>query len=173
MPRLSDSEVDELLRDYAQGRIGRDTLVKTVRGGPAEHSSLPELLARVFPDAVLRWRVARVPVGSLVATEVQLEKPKYRLVQALFPDASTFEKLDRELFPGFPLTGVALGDGRVALIDGHHRVRRFCELASPEQTLELHLIVTRSAEVLHSYLQQVETVENVNGSAAITALPIR
>lgn len=172
MPRLSDSEVDELLRDYGQGRIGRDTLVKTVRGGPAEQSMLPELLARVFPNAVLRWRTTRVPVGVLAATEVQLEKPKYRLVQALFPDAASFEKLDRELFPGFPLTGIPLGDGRVALIDGHHRVRRFCELATPSDTLELRLIVTRSAEVLHSYLHQVKIVEGENGSAAISALPI-
>jgi len=173
MPNDSDSEVDRLLRAYAAGEVGREELVRVVRGSAAKESTLPELLARVFPDLPLRWRRVRVSVRQIVATEQHLERPKYRLVEALFPSADSFERIDRELFPGFPLTGVSLGDGRVAIVDGHHRLRRFCELAPPDATLEVKLLTTEASQIHSSYLQQVEAVETANGSAAILDLPIK
>jgi len=173
MQKRSDWDVDELLRAFASGEIDRRAIVRALRGDRAEESSVPGLLAHVFPGVALRWRNGRVRCDHLAATEVQLERAKYRLVEALFPDAATFERVDRELFPGFPLMGVPLGDGRVAIIDGHHRARRFCSVAAPGATLGMQLLTTSSPQVSESYLRQVVAVEQVNGSAAILALPIK
>jgi hypothetical protein len=153
--------------------VRREEIVRAIRATATARSSVPELLSCVFPGVSLQWHVARVLVDGLVATEIQLERDKYRLVEALFPDAESFERLDRELFPGFPLTGVSLGDGRIGVIDGHHRVRRFCELASPSATLEMKIMSTNSPDVRESYLRQVQMVEEVNGGATFLDLPIK
>jgi len=74
-------------------------MVRAIRGSGARESSVPDLLARVFPGASLNWHTARAALADLAATETQLEQWKYRLVAALFPDAESFERVDRELFP--------------------------------------------------------------------------
>ena len=171
--KRSALNVDKLLDAFGAGKASRADIVRAIRGSAAGVSSVPELLARLFPDIELRWRMTHVSLDRLLATEVQLEQHKYRLVAALFPDAESFDRVDRELFPGFPLTGVLLGDSHVALIDGHHRVRRFSELAPPDAEVEIKLLIGRDPEIQTTYLRQVEAVEHANGSASINDLPIR
>jgi len=173
MSNNSDREVDKLLSAFSSGQLSRKDLVRAIRGNSQTESSVPDLLSRVFSGIPLRWHSVSVPIEHLVATEVQLERRKYRLVTALFPDADTFEKNDKELFPGFPLMGISLGDGRVAIIDGHHRIRRFFEIATPDSTLEIKILTSADPRVHESYQRQVETVEEANGSASIFLLPIK
>jgi len=135
-------------------------------------SSLRGCLEAAFPDADLHWQRGDIALSLVCPTQPVLEVKKHRLVEMLFRSAEDFANLNEQFFQDHPMTVLHLRDGRYAILDGHHRIRRYADLFGPDARLRLNVLSTRSFEMIANYRGQVEAVRDRTGSFHVKDLPI-
>jgi len=178
MPRkgavIGDERFRRLVIDFHAGRVGRAELAKHVHAHSTSISleSLERSLHALFPDAKIVCHEAQVKVEHMRATQPRMEKPKYELVRLLFDQESTFDLYNREFFADNPVTTMHIGGGHYAILDGHHRVRRFAELTDCSRPMSVMVVSTTSFDLMERFRQQVEDVRKAIGSADIRGIPL-
>ena len=106
------------------------------------------------------------------STQRQLEKDKYELVCLLFDSIDTYEAYNEEFFTDAPVCVLHIGGGRYAILDGHHRLRRFAELAGDDRPTSVVVITTDADELVERFRQEVQEVREHLGTWDIRELPI-
>jgi len=172
---LEDGEkFKQLVVDFHAGRVGRAELAAEIHAHSTSISLewLVDSLQGLFPDIRITTHEGLVPIGQLCATQAVLEKAKYELVCLLFDEEATFDSYNREFFDDHPVTVIRVGGGSYAILDGHHRVRRFAELTGGARPMSVTVISSHSLDPVHHYRQQVEAVRRAAGSADVRDLPL-
>ena len=172
---LDDSEkFKKLVIDFHAGRVSRAQLAAEIHAHSTSISLewLVDSLHRLFPDNTITMHESLVPVGQLCATQAVLEKAKYELVCLLFDQEETFDSYNREFFDDHPVTVIRVGGGSYAILDGHHRVRRFAELTGASHPMPVTVISSHSLDPVHHYREQVEAVRQAAHTADVCKLPL-
>jgi len=170
--------VRDVVGAFKEGRISRRQLAVAIgkTSTSIRFASLLPSLGRCFDCEDLRCNSARLCPDLLTATQSRLEQEKHVLVRLLFDRLSTFEQYQVDFFGDFPVAVLHLPKARYAILDGHHRVRRYCELCENDRErqggLQVKVIGTRCRNLLTRYQELVRQVETVAGNAHIESLPI-
>ena len=163
----------KLIKDFHGGRASRAEVARAIHA----HSTsiglkwLVESLRKLYPDSRVTHHETEVQIELLCATQPRLQKPKYQLVRLLFDDAGTFDRYNDEFFSESPVCVVRIGGGRYAIIDGHHRVRRYAELTD-KPAVRATLISTDSDDLIERFREEVEEVRQAAGTADVRKLPV-
>ena len=174
-PRLEDEkEFKELVIGFHEGRVSRAQLAKAIHRHSTSISldSLVSSLQQLFPDAGITSRQAEVRVDLLQATQISNDRSKYELVCLLFDDESTYDAYEREFFAEHPVTVLHVGGGHYAILDGHHRVRRFAELTGGSRPMKVMLIHTDSQELILRFRMEIEDVRRAAGTVNVSEIPL-
>jgi len=91
----------------------------------------------------------------------------------LFARAEDFQRLNARYFPNHPISVLRLGNGRFAVIDGHHRLWQAGVLFGRDAQVPVRIVSSRNEDLLRAFRDQVRRVAELNGSAALRSLPIR
>ena len=167
-------KVDQVLKAYAKGKASRRELADVLKAESTSvrFESLLEYFRRLWPEAKLWIRRGRAPVMRICPSQSQLNVHKHRLVAVLFDSIEQFDRVNHDFFQEYPVSALSLHDGRFAVLDGHHRVRRWWELAGDERPMRLTVLGTHNVELLGNYGRQVETIHQMIGSSHIKDVPV-
>jgi hypothetical protein len=167
-------QIDKVLRAYGRGEATRRELAEVLKdeSTSVRFESLMEYFRRLWPDAKLVIRHTRVPVERVCPSQSQMSIRKHRLVRVLFDSVETFEQVNADFFQEHPMSVLALRDGTYAILDGHHRVLRWHELAGDQEPLRLTVLGTHNVQLCENYRRQVEAVRGRTGSYHIKDLPM-
>lgn len=163
-----------LIKDFHEGRATRAQVAKAIHA----HSTsiglkwLLQSLQALDPDSRITNTETRISIDYLCATQASLERDKYDLVALLFDAADTYDAYNREFFSQSPVCVMHVGGGRYAILDGHHRVRRYAELAPDAREISVVLIWTNSDALAERFRQEVEQVRQASGTWDVRKLPI-
>jgi hypothetical protein len=166
--------IDKVLKDYSRGKATQRELADVLKdeSTSVRFESLLEYFQRLWPEAKLVIRHGSASVRWICPAQSQLSKRKRRLVRVLFDSVETFDQVSRDFFQDYPLSVLSLHDGRYAILDGHHRVHRWWELAGDEKPLRLTIMGTHNVHLLSNYRTQVDGIRRQTGSYHIRDLPI-
>ena len=124
-----------------------------------------------YPDARIEWYESLVAIRDLWPTYQELDRERHMLTEALFADLSDFHSTNSLHFRAHPITALDLGEGRFALLCGHHRVRRFVDLAGGNR-LRITVLATDCRDVVQSYETLVARAAEVIGDHDVSSIPI-
>jgi len=163
-----------LVMDFHKGRASRAEIAAQIHSHSTSISlkSLIRSLGTLFPGARLTCHQAKLRTKLLCATQAHMEKAKYELVCLLFDEAETFDSYNREFFEGHPIAALHIGGGRYAILDGHHRIRRYAELTGGSSPVRTMVITTSSPDLIARFRQEVEEVKRRGGTADVGELPL-
>lgn len=161
-----------LLVDFHKGRVGRAEVAKFIHIHSTSISleSLVRSLRALFPATALTCHEGEVRVKLMCATQVRMERIKYELVCLLFDEANTFDSYNREFFDDHPVTVMRIGGGRFAILDGHHRVRRYAELAGGGQPMNVTTITSDDVDLIARFREEVEDMRREAGTSDVREL---
>jgi len=165
---------EQVLRAFAKGDATRRQLADCLKAESTSvcFDSLMEYFGGLWPEAKIVIRQGSVPASLICPAQSQLDAAKHRLVRVLFDAVDTFDEVNAEFFREYPISILALRDGRYAIMDGHHRVLRWHELAGDEEPLHVTVLGTHNVELCNNYRRQVENVAAAIGSFHVKDLPI-
>ena len=161
-----------LLTDFHKGRAGRAEVAKFIHTHSTSISleSLLRSLRMLFPNATMTCHQGEVRVEVLCATQARMERTKYELVCLLFDEADTFDTYNGEFFDDHPVTVMHIGGGRFAILDGHHRVRRYAELTGGGQPMNVTTITSDDVDLTARFREEVEDVRHEAGTSDVREL---
>ena len=167
-------QIDRVLRAYERGQVTKHQVAEVLKqeSTSIRFESLMEYYRRLWPEARLFTRPASIGVARVCPSQSQLSTRKHRLVRVLFDSRETFREVNDEFFIEYPISVLSLHDGRYAILDGHHRVLRWYELAGDEEPLRLRVLGTHNVELCENYRRQIESVARQTGSTHIRDLPM-
>jgi len=164
----------QLIKDFHAGRASRAEVARAIHA----HSTsiglrwLLQSLQALDPACRITHGDAQVTIDYLCATQPCLQKDKYTLVALLFDAADTYDAYNREFFSESPVCVMHVGGGRYAILDGHHRVRRYAEIAPGARQITATLIWTDSEMLTERFRQEVEQVRQASSTCDVRELPI-
>ncbi len=169
-----DKKFRRLITNFHEGKVSRAEVAREIHAHSTSISlkSLIKSLQVLFPDARVANHEADVRIDLLCATQALMEKAKYELVCLLFDDAETFDSYSREFFGDHPVTVLHIGGGRHAILDGHHRVRRFADLTGGSRPMAVTVITSGSLDLVARFRQEVEDVRNAANTTDVRKLPL-
>jgi hypothetical protein len=169
-----DARFRRLLIDFHKGRVGRAEVAKFIHAHSTSISlkSLLRSLRALFPDAALNCSEGEVRVELLRATQGRMERTKYELVCLLFDEAETFDSYNAEFFDDHPVTAMHIGGARFAIVDGHHRVRRYAELTGGGLPMSVTIITSDSVDLIARFREEVEEVRREAGTSDVRELTL-
>jgi len=169
------SELAELAKRHRRGLVSEAELAETLQSISTSISfpSIIKTFNLIYGPPAPTWTDAAVPLSSLDATQPCLEYAKLHLVRWLFAQAEDFERLNVRYFPNHPISVLRLGNGRFAIVDGHHRLWQAGILMGPDAPVTVRMISSRNQELLTVFRNEVLRVAEQNGSAELRKLPIR
>jgi len=169
-----DEKFKQLIIEFHAGHVTRAEVAKAIHlhSTSIGLKSLLKSLQKIFPDARIIHGETELDINYTCATQPQLQKPKYDLVCLLFDDPDTYDLYNRQFFKNSPVTVIHVGGGRYAILDGHHRVRRFAELTASQKPIKVLLISTDCNELIERFGQEIEQVRQSAGTSDVRKLPI-
>ena len=169
-----DSEFIQLIKDFHEGRAGRAEVARAIHIHTTSIGLrwLLESLQALVPGSKVACREAEVDIRFMCATQPRLQKAKYELVRLLFDKPETFDTCNQQFFKESPVCVMHIGGGRYAVLDGHHRVRRFGELFGTGRVMPVMLIWTDSESLLERFRQEVEEVKQAAGTGDVREIPL-
>ena len=173
-PKPEDGKFFQLIKDFHEGHATRAQVAKAIH----VHSTsiglkwLLQALQALDPDSRIIHSETRVVIDYLCATQPSLQKDKYTLVALLFDAADTYDAYNREFFSESPVCVMHVGGGSYAILDGHHRVRRYAEIAPDAREISATLIWSNSELLAARFRQEVEQVRQASGTSDVRKLPI-
>lgn len=172
--KAQDSEFVQLIKDFHDGRAGRAEVAKAIHVHTTSIGLrwLVESLQALVPDSRVTCAEAEVDARFMCATQPRLQKAKYELVCLLFDKPETFDAYNRQFFRDSPVCVMHIGGGHYAIMDGHHRVRRFGELFGTGRLMKVTLIWTDSAQLRERFRQEVEDVRQAAGTCDVREIPL-
>lgn len=172
---ISVKDLSELAKRQHRGELSQKEMAETLHR--ISHSiSFPSILEyseRVYGTPLPKWSSGRVPFEQIDATQTCLDFTKLHLVRWLFVIPGTFDKLNRMYFPNHPISVLRLGNGRYAVLDGHHRIWQGIFLMGKDASVLCRVVTTRNPDMVTAIRRQVETVRQVSGDAHLWTLPVR
>jgi hypothetical protein len=168
-------ELAALAKRHQRGEVSEEELANTVRTISASISfdSAMTTFESLYGPPRPTWHTARIAIPAIDASQPCLQYDKLHLVKWLFARAEDFDRLNTMYFPNHPLSVLRLGNGRFAVIDGHHRLWQAGVLFGPEGEVTVRMVNTRNDALLTNFRSEVRKVEEINGSAQLRMLPIR
>ena len=169
------SELAELAKRRRRGLVSEAELAETLQSISTSISfpSIIKTFNLIYGPPPPSWTDATVSLSSLDATQPCLEYAKLHLVRWLFAQAEDFERLNARYFPNHPISVLRLGNGRFAIVDGHHRLWQAALLMGPDAPITVRMISSRNQDLLMVFRNEVSRVAEQNGSAELRILPIR
>lgn len=168
-------ELAALAKRHQRGEVSQEELARTVREISASISFDSAMTTFEFLYGPPRptWTVNRIPIAAIDATQPCLQYAKLHLVKWLFTHAEDYDRLNAMYFPNHPLSVLRLGNGRFAVIDGHHRLWQAGVLFGPDGDVTVRMVSSRNQQLVSTIRNEVRKVEEMNGSAQLRSLPIR
>ncbi len=168
-------ELAELAKRQRRGEVSEQELaelLQTISTSVSFESALTSFETLYGPPKPT-WGEGPVSIAALDATQPCLEYAKVHLVRWLFATAGDFDRLNAKYFPRHPTSVMQLGNGRFAIIDGHHRLWRAGVLLGPSGTVTARIISSQNQDLLANFRRLVQRVAEMNESASLRYLPIR
>lgn len=164
-----------VIRDFHAGKISQQIVSEEIhaRSTSISFKSIITCFEKMFPDALFKWHQNYVSLSDLAPTEIHLEHEKYSLVEELFNSRDSFYDINQNYFTEHPMSALWIGGSDYAILDGHHRIRRFYELTDGKEEISLIAVVTRHAELRSNYKAQISNIIEIVGSKHIKDLPIK
>ncbi len=169
------AELEELAKRHQRGLVTEDELagkIRTISTSISFASAIKSFEALYGPPAPA-WHDSSLPLNAIDATQPCLEYAKLHLVRWLFAKPQDFERLNRNYFPNYPISVIRLGNGRYAIIDGHHRLWQAGVLFGPDSTVTLRVVNSRNPSLVSMFRSEVTRIAESNGSAELRRIPIR
>jgi hypothetical protein len=172
---MNIAELADLAKRHREGLVSEEELAAKLQSISTSISfasaigSFKTLYGEPYPT----WTDMNVPISSVDATQACLQYAKLHLVRWLFARAEDFERLNACYFPKHPISVLRLGNGRFAVIDGHHRLWQAGLLFGLEGPVVLRVVSSRNPSLLATFRNEVRHVAQLNGSAGLRNLPIR
>ena len=172
---MQPAELAELAKRHQRGEVSQGELARTVQSISASISfeSAMTSLASLYGPPEPNWGPARIKISAVDATQPCLQYAKLHLVRWLFARPKDFEQLNTRYFPKHPISVLRLGNGRFAVIDGHHRLWQAGLLFGVNGEVGVRMVSSRNQVLLMNFRDEVRRVATANGSAELRRLPIR
>lgn len=168
-------DLAELAKRQRRGEVSEQELadlLRTISTSVSFESALTSFETLYGPPKPT-WGESQVSISALDATQPCLEYAKVHLVRWLFATSADFDRLNAKYFPRHPTSVMQLGNGRFAIVDGHHRLWRAGTLLGPSGSVSVRIISSRNQELLANFRRLVQRVAEMNESASLRYLPIR
>jgi hypothetical protein len=169
------AELAELAKRHRKGLVPEEELAAKLQSISTSISfaSAVRSFKTLYGEPHPAWTDMNVPIARIDATQACLQYAKLHLVRWLFARAEDFERLNARYFPNHPISVLRLGNGRFAVIDGHHRLWQAGLLFGLQGQVVLRVVSTRNPSLLATFRNEVRRVAELNGSAGLRNLPIR
>jgi len=163
-----------LAKRHQRGEVSEEELARILRSISASISfaSAMKSFESLYGPPAPTWTVGRVRIPSLDATQPCLQYAKVHLVRWLFAQAEDFDRLNASYFPKHPISVLRLGNGRFAVIDGHHRLWQAGVLFGLDGWVSIRMVSSVNQLLLTNFRNEVRRVAEANGSAELRLLPI-
>ncbi|MCL5019307.1 MAG: hypothetical protein M1426_02365 [Patescibacteria group bacterium] len=154
-----------IIRDFHAGKITQQILSGEIhaRSTSISFKSIIKCFEKTFPDALFKWHTIYVSLSDLAPTEIHLEREKYTLVEELFDSRDSFYEINQNYFLEHPMSALWIGGSDYAILDGHHRIRRFYDLTKGKEEISLIAVVTRHPELRSNYKAQISNITEIAG----------
>ncbi len=168
-------ELSALAKRFHKGEVSQQELAETVQSISTSISfaSAMASLESLYGPPPPTWGSGRINIAAIDATQPCLQYAKLHLVRWLFAHPEDFDKLNARYFPSHPISVLRLGNGRFAVIDGHHRLWQAGLLFGPTGEVTVRTVSSRNEKLLTNFRNEVRRVAELNGSAQLRHLPIR
>ena len=169
-----EKELRRIIIAFHKGRVGRAEIARQIHSHSTSISfkSLIRSLRLLFPGARIAAHETELRADLLCATQPRMEKKKYELVCLLFDETETFDSYNRAFFDDHPIAVMHIGGGHYAILDGHHRVRRYIDLTGGSRPITVTVITADSDDLTYRFRREVEDVRRESGTTDVVELPL-
>ncbi len=163
-----------LAKRYQRGEVSEEELARILRmiSTSISFDSAMKSFESLYGPPAPTWTVGRVRIPSFDATQPCLQYAKVHLVRWLFAQAEDFDRLNASYFPKHPISVLRLGNGRFAVIDGHHRLWQAGVLFGLDGSVSVRMVSSVNQLLLTNFRNEVRRVAEANGSAELRMLPV-